>query len=153
MEILIEFPLDADGFLRRECPHCEQEFKWYHGPTDEAPADFVYGDTYFCPRCGRAADPDQWFTQEQISYQEAVVAAAAPGIIADAIEQEFKSSRNSGMTFKRGKADGPAEPDPLVEPDDMAMLAPPCHPWEPVKVPNDAVMPVHCLLCGQAFAV
>jgi hypothetical protein len=86
-------------------------------------------------------------------HQEAVVAAVAPGIIADALEQELKFSKNSGLTFKRGKADGPAEPDPLVEPDDMAMVAPPCHPWEPVKVPEDASMPIHCVLCGQAFTV
>ena len=24
----MEIPLDSDGFLRRECPTCEREFKW-----------------------------------------------------------------------------------------------------------------------------
>ena len=31
----VSFPLDSDGFIRRECPHCEREFKWHHGPANE----------------------------------------------------------------------------------------------------------------------
>ncbi len=37
-EVMLEIsmPLDSDGFLRRECPTCEREFKWLH--TLEKPA-------------------------------------------------------------------------------------------------------------------
>ena len=33
----VPLPLDSDGFLRRECPHCVQQFKWHHGPTADRP--------------------------------------------------------------------------------------------------------------------
>ena len=154
MEIGYELPLDADGFLRRKCPHCEQEFKWHHGPTEDAPSDFVYGDVYWCPRCGRAAALDQWFTQAQIDHQLAVVKAALPDVLGEALRSTSGSSSRSGITFSaKPSADRPSEPDPLVEPDDMDVIASPCHPWEPVKVPADAATPVYCLLCGEAYAV
>ena len=28
-------PLDSDGFLYRECPICEREFKWLHTPEGD----------------------------------------------------------------------------------------------------------------------
>ena len=36
MSLSIELPLDS-GFLRRECPNCQLEFKWHHGPTETTP--------------------------------------------------------------------------------------------------------------------
>lgn len=49
--------------------------------------------------------------------------------------------------------DVPAPPPPMVEPNDMQIIAPPCHPFEPVKVPDGDQGPFHCLLCGDKFAV
>lgn len=43
-------------------------------------------------------------------------------------------------------------PEPLVEPDDMLIVEPPCHPNEPVKVPEFATASLHCLICGSRFA-
>ncbi|GGT27906.1 hypothetical protein GCM10010271_34830 [Streptomyces kurssanovii] len=34
MEIPMNLPLDNDGFVRRECPHCVSQFKWHHGPAN-----------------------------------------------------------------------------------------------------------------------
>ena len=34
----------------------------------------------------------------------------------------------------------------------MIIVVPPCHPWEPVKVPGEAAARVHCLICAEAFA-
>lgn len=31
----ISMPLDSDGFLHRECPHCSREFKWLHAESDD----------------------------------------------------------------------------------------------------------------------
>ena len=44
-------------------------------------------------------------------------------------------------------------PDVLIEPSDMAIVASPCHPWEPVKIADYWRAPVHCLVCGQTFVV
>jgi hypothetical protein len=40
---------------------------------------------------------------------------------------------------------------PLVEPDDMTMVASPCHGFEPVKVADDWAEPLYCLVCGRPF--
>jgi hypothetical protein len=34
----MSMPLDSDGFLRRECPTCEREFKWFSTPEEEGTA-------------------------------------------------------------------------------------------------------------------
>lgn len=149
----ISFPLDADGFFRRECPNCEQEFKWHHGPTNDAPADFVYSDLYWCPRCGESAGPDSWWTQDQLDYQRQMMDGLVHDELRDAFKTALKPQRNSIISIKMDAGARPAVPDPLVEIDDMITVAAPCHPWEPVKVPVDAQAPFFCLLCGSAFAV
>jgi hypothetical protein len=30
---------------------------------------------------------------------------------------------------------------------------PPCHPWEPVKIPEQHGGQLHCLICGSPYAV
>ena len=146
----IPLPLDDDGFLRRECPHCSQQFKWHHGPTAEKPAGEVDPPVYSCPRCGVSAAPDQWWTEEQIAFIEEAGAGPVLREISDALEDAFSSIK--GITYKRGSGDEPEPPPALQEPNDMVIVAPPCHPWEPIKVPEEATSQVHCLLCGAAFA-
>jgi hypothetical protein len=153
MEISFSLPLDADGFLRRECPNCEREFKWHSGPTDDAPADFVYPDVYWCPLCGKAAALDTWWTPAQLEYQQEILGGVAHDYMADALKDAFKPTRNSFIKFDVKQSPRPSEPDPLVELDDMMMIAPPCHPWEPVKVPENSSAPYYCLICGEAYTV
>jgi len=146
----VQLPLDDDGFLRRECPHCSRQFKWHHGSTAERPSGEVDPPVYFCPRCGVSAAPDQWFTQEQIAYIEEAVTGPALREASDTIEKAFRGVK--GVTVKRDSFDEPEPPPTLQEPNDMVIVAPPCHPWEPVKVPDETTGEVHCLICGTAFA-
>jgi hypothetical protein len=44
-------------------------------------------------------------------------------------------------------------PPPGFEPEDMVAIEPPCHPQEPVKVPEGSQGPYHCLVCRTAFAL
>lgn len=141
MEISVSLPLDVDGFLRRECPTCEQQFKWFDGRTEGVPDDYVYPDVHWCPLCGKSAVLDQWWTPAQLEY--ARDAAAGPML------DELVSELGPAFTVE-GHSD---VPDPLVEPDDMVIIAGPCHPWEPVKVPDEASAPFFCLVCGEAYAV
>ncbi len=62
--------LDSDGFLRRECPHCLQEFKWHNGPTEDRPEGEEDPPVYHCPRCGASAAPDQWWTPEPMPLSQ-----------------------------------------------------------------------------------
>jgi ribosomal protein S27AE len=153
MDISISLPLDADGFLRRECPNCEQEFKWHHGKTEDAPEDFVYADVYWCPRCGQSAGHESWWTPTQLEYQQGVVSSAAHDYIGNALKDAFRPRSGSFVEVELDQGKRPIEPDPLVEPDDMVMITPPCHPWEPVKVPEGTRAPFFCLVCGAAYAV
>ena len=149
MDIPIQLPLDSDGFLRRECPHCEQQFKWHDGPANEEAEGHAPPPSYSCPLCGVPADHDSWWTQEQLDF---IHGSASPAIIQsvqDELARAFKGSKY--VTFK---ADGdiPDVPSSLTEPDDMQIVTSPCHAYEPIKVP-DGSGPYHCLVCGTAFAV
>jgi hypothetical protein len=50
-------------------------------------------------------------------------------------------------------ATGLPVPDALHEPNDMAIVQPPCHSWEPIKIPEQRGGRLHCLICGSPFAV
>lgn len=148
----LSFPLDNDGFFRRQCPHCESEFKWHSGPANEEAELAEPPVAYYCPLCGEPAPPDHWLTRTQVVYTQET---AAPMILQqgqDEFDEALRGSRD--FTYKSGDgSDFPETPSALVEPDDMRIVAPPCHEYEPVKVPDDANGPLHCLICGSRFAV
>lgn len=150
MSTSISLPLDSDGFLRRECPNCEQQFKWRPSQDgDPEPPQAV--DQYYCPLCGRSAGLDSWWTQEQLEHAQAAIMPEAMREIQDALGGAFRSSRH--VTFKAsGDLGNLPVPEPLHEPDDMVIVEPPCHPEEPVKVPPDSHGPFSCLVCGESFA-
>ncbi len=154
METSVQMPLDADGFLRRECPGCLRKFKWFYGETAERPNDVVDPDEYFCPYCGSAAPTDQWWTQEQLDY---AVSEASPEITRQAermIRTEVdKINRRSSFIELEVETSPSLTPPPLVEMNDMVMLASPCHDWEPIKVDESWAEALHCLVCGSTFRV
>jgi hypothetical protein len=130
-------PLDSDGFLRRECPTCEREFKWR--PSDaEAGDDVEPADDagYFCPYCGVQAPVDAWLTPAQLALAQ------------DIVVREFVEP----MVSKLGANEASGKPDPLTEVDDMTLAVFPCHPSEPLKVLDDWGKPVRCLICGKLSA-
>lgn len=153
MEIEIEFPLDAHGFLRRQCPNCQREFKWHHGPTEDVPPDAPDPQEYYCPYCGQVAGDDQWYTDDQVeTIQAAVLEEVGPqleSLLEDAATTKPGSMVRTSVSFER--TPGPA---PLVEPeDDLAAVASPCHEYEPIKVTSDWHAPLHCLICGRPFTL
>lgn len=154
MSMSTELPTD-DGFLRRECPHCEREFKWHHGPTEERPTDAVDPLVYTCPLCGDTAPPDHWWTKAQLEYAQQAAVGPAMRSIADELKGAFgKPKKGDLITISMDvDFDEPEPPHALLEPSDMTVVLSPCHPYEPIKVPDDWTDPVHCLLCGQKFAL
>jgi Zn ribbon nucleic-acid-binding protein len=149
----ISLPLD-DGFLRRECPSCGRQFKWHHGPTDDRPEDAVDTDVYFCPYCGYSAPIDQWWTSDQVEYIEQIGLGEATRAVGDMFEDLERQTRsNSMIQFKATSGDAPEPPDMMHEPSDMMVVESPCHPWEPIKAGDDWDDPLHCLICGEEFAI
>lgn len=155
MEIPISFPVDRDGFLRRECPHCGKQFKWHNGPANAEAEEHPPPPAYHCPMCGQPAAHDSWWTQEQIAYAEAQAAPSVAQFIEESVDELFKGFKNNQYVRleRSGHADIPDAPAPLVETDDGRIVTSPCHSYEPVKIPDDYAGTIHCLICGAAFAL
>lgn len=154
MNIDVSLPLDSDGFLRRECPHCMQQFKWHSGPANEEAERHASPPAYHCPLCGQPAGHDSWWTQEQLDYIQAASAPAVTRFIDDQVGKMLKSMKSKHFKIKQtGHMREPDHPNPLVEADDMVIVASPCHAYEPVKIPDQHHSPLHCLVCGSAFAI
>jgi hypothetical protein len=156
VEFSVSVPLDADGFLRRDCPTCQREFKWFEGRTEDTPDNWEDPEQYFCPYCGVPADTDSWFTQAQAAYIEQTLSAHASDLFEDELDDIARGINRQGGPIRMsvsGGARDTAPPPPLSEPNDMVAVASPCHPFEPVKVLDVWGEPLHCLVCGSAFTL
>ncbi len=151
VSISVSLPLDSDGFLRRECPSCEQQFKWFTHGRDDPDAEPI--EQYFCPLCGAPSGNDSWWKPEQLEYGTGSVGPELDRHVNDLMREAFKGIK--GLSFKSNSdfTLGIATPAPLHEPDDMVIVESPCHPHAPTKVPDATAQPLHCLICGQPFAV
>lgn len=150
IRIPMNLPLDSDGFLRRECPTCEREFKWFSHDEGDSNAEPV--SQYFCPLCGEPAAINAWWTPAQLEYGYASGGPEIDRAVQSAVSDMFKDIK--GFEFKPNSSFSldVETPDSLVEPDDMMIVEPPCHPNEPLKVPAGALERLHCLVCGVPFA-
>lgn len=154
MQIDIAMYTDQDGFLRRQCPNCDRQFKWHHGPANAEAETQPPPPAYYCPLCGQPASHDAWYTEDQIAHIQATVQVAGEGFMED-IAKGFATGSGSGIKFEyRPPAGGRASmPAALTDPGDMQIVASPCHPWEPFKIPDGTDPPVHCIVCGEAFGL
>jgi hypothetical protein len=150
VNVAMSISFDGEGFLRRECPTCEREFKWLPSDGDE---DAATPDAagYYCPYCAVQAQ-DGWLTKAQVEAAHATVMKE----IVDPMLGDFTRSlqrSGSGMIKVSGKHTPSPEPPDLSEPDDMRRVDFSCHPSEPLKVLDDWAAPVHCLICGTPAPV
>lgn len=149
-----ELPTDNDGFARRQCSSCGRQFKWHVGPVSDEAEEHPDADVYYCPFCGLPAESGDWFTPEQEESVEALAHRAMMPKLDEMMGSFLDGLKSSFIKVERtGHLDIPDGPDPLVEPDDMGIVASPCHAYEPIKIPEDWTEPVHCLVCGARFAV
>ena len=151
--IPMSLPLDADGFLRRECPNCERQFKWWPTPPsedgyDEGTREAV--EAYVCPYCYEPTDPNAWWTKEQLEYAQQLAAAEVLGPPLHRLKSRNRQSR--GIRFDVSLP-SLSSPEPLTEPDDMVRVDVPCHPEEPIKIDEDWEQEVACLVCGIRYPV
>lgn len=152
-EVTLEMslPLDSEGFLRRECPTCERQFKWLTNSDDEADSAVPDDAGYFCPYCGVQASADSWLTQAQVDLAQNIVQRQLLGpMLKDFGRSLDRSGRRSGGLVRVSmEYDEPDELDPLTEADDMRRVDFACHPGEPVKVLDDWDRALRCLVCGE----
>jgi hypothetical protein len=120
---------------------------------EEAEAE-LSAAVYYCPLCGEPApsDSDAWLAEELLAYAMGVAAQAWMREIQRELKDAFGSSRRSGIRFEANPADIPEVPAALAEPSDMQIIGSPCSSYVPVRIPDDAPGPFHCLICGEQFA-
>jgi hypothetical protein len=155
VSIPMSLPLDGDGFLRRECPTCEREFKCLVSQDDDDATPAPEGG-YFCPYCAVQAPPDAWWTKDQLETAKAlmyreVVAPELEGL-QRSVDQLNRQSGGFIDITARLEVDEPDEPASLTEIDDMQHVEFVCHPDDPVKVLDDWERSVHCMVCGESAA-
>lgn len=153
MHIDFTISKDEDGFIWRQCPACEYKFKWHDGPVHGHDDDMSVA-AYYCPDCGQSADLSEWFTHEQI---EAAQNAAMPKLqqtLIDGLSQIGRPRRSSLLKID-WNIDMPEIGTTQLEShnDDFDIVASPCHPHEPIKVPIYEDQDFHCLVCGNMFRV
>jgi len=153
-------PLDGDGFLRRECPTCEREFKWLPSPPGQTVEDATSGgdiSSYTCPYCGIQAPAGSWATKAQVELAQSVVLREIVGPQLEEFGRELKRlNRETGglITFSAKVEHNQPTTDPtLTESDDMRRVDFACHPDEPIKILEDWHGDVYCLVCGTAATV
>jgi DNA-directed RNA polymerase subunit RPC12/RpoP len=92
--VSIDLPTDDEGMLPRQCPNCDGQFA-IHGET--------YQEEHYlnlrCPYCGWVAEFDEFLTEEQATYGEAVAENEARRMLeeefADAFEDAFSGVGSS----------------------------------------------------------
>jgi hypothetical protein len=153
-------PLDSDGFLRRECPACEREFKWLPTPSDAAVADTDSGEAirpYTCPYCGIQAPADSWATKAQVELAQSIVMRELvdPQLNELGRQLERMNRETGGLITLSAQVehDQPTSDPTLTESDDMRRIDFECHPGEPLKIAEDWHDDVFCLVCGTAATV
>lgn len=142
-------PLDDDGFLRRECPRCERELKWRPDEDDVNPEDVVPTpeEGYACPYCAGRAPADHWWTKPQLMHAEQL---AASEILGPELKQLERRPDPGSMISLSVKVDVPDTPAPITDdPNDMRRVDFACHPSEPVKILQNWMGDVHCLICAM----
>jgi hypothetical protein len=145
-ETTMSLPLDPDGFLRRACPTCEREFKWFQSADGEGDPVPVGG--YYCPYCEIQGPPDSWWTEAQLDLARNTVARNIVGPELQRFAHDIGRNSSAFIRFE-AKAEIPSALDPLFEPNDMRPVRFACHPAEPVKVLDDWDRAVHCLVCSR----
>mgnify|MGYP000008800761 CR=1 FL=1 len=144
----MEVRLDADGFVRRQCPRCRRQWKWLASSFQQGPVP----THIYCPYCGHAAPPDQWWTRAQIEYAKALVMSDVMGPALERLARNWKRLNRPGSLVRfESSYRNPRRPTPPAEPNDMRKAVPPCHPEKPVKVLEDWHGALHCPACGQRF--
>jgi len=148
-EISVGIPLDGDGFVLRECPACEREFRW-HVSADEDEGLPAPADGYSCPYCKKQAPPDSWFTKAQADF---LTATALHEMVGPQLDEMLGGlASDSGLLRVEVTSSVAGEkPPPLDENFDAETrrVEFSCHPTEPVKVDRDWQGPVYCVICSS----
>jgi hypothetical protein len=172
VELIVPFPLDYEGFLRRECPLCRREFKvlltkeelnalaqerldsFMIEPEkeDETEESDSGSSDHYCPYCGQSASKDSWWTQEQLEYSKIFAKNIMARIINEhlirPLERNF-GHQSSGLISIKFTGHEMQEEDPWISPEtnDMENYDLPCC-GRKIKIEPGNLNRVYCYFCG-----
>ncbi len=99
MELSIKLPVDNDGFIEYECPHCKKVFRL----NKNLFADNEDCQELHCPYCGLISETKKFYTSECVEY----INKRAEQVALEEIHKTFKDmerkTKNSLIRFKAGK--------------------------------------------------
>lgn len=176
IKINLSFPLDNDGFFRRECPFCYKEFKillekeeltditqkgidsfmieMKEKATDLD--DIEHSETEFtCPYCGQRASKDNWWTQGQLAY----VGIIAKNIMIKKVNENFirplkKTFNKSSSDMFSIRFDGKEikQQEPCISPEinDMEIFNLSCCQRK-IKIEKNWNDIIYCFFCGFPY--
>lgn len=172
----LSFPLDKDGFFRRECPFCRREFKillkkdeltdiarkgidsFMIKPEEETTGsdESARSETEFiCPYCGQRASSNNWWTQEQLAYIGIVVKNIMAKMINECLihplKENFGKSAND-MASIQFKSREMKQQEPWISPEvnDMEVFDLPCCQRK-IKIEENWTEVTHCFFCGFPY--
>lgn len=90
LELSVSVPLDEDGYLVFQCPHCEDRYKLL-------PAEFEEDDVInvFCPYCGLQAELNESFTPEVVAAIQQIAMNRVSQLFEDAMREVARSSKGT----------------------------------------------------------
>jgi uncharacterized Zn-finger protein len=135
-----QIPLDDDGYLRRECPSCEREFK--RGTRRSSTSRDSANDWLFCPYCGRQAQASRWLTKSQVKFTK--------NLVANHVEQRKSHVGFKSLNLLAFRTQSDVAHAGMSEPNDMARVDMVCHPRESIKISEEWIGNVRCPRCGTA---
>ena len=148
-EILhVSIPLDEDGFLRRECPECQREFK-LQVTSDEESEHTV--EKLFCPYCGASATLEHWHTKAQVAYfQDKVFAEVIYPQLGKLENSLRRLETRDGLFSIKVDLKKPPKKTPQIAPEsnDMRLVRFTCC-GETIKILEDWEDQIHCVICGN----
>ena len=150
-ETSMSIPLDSDGFVRRQCPTCERELKWFVNQGDDAEETPEPEGGFYCPYCAVQAPGGEWHTEAQVELAKSILLEQFVEPQLDDFKRSVeRMNKPGGFISVRVEREKSEPADPLTEADDMKRVDFPCHPEAPTKVLDDWTREVHCPICGAA---
>lgn len=169
----VYFPLDEEGFFRRQCPLCRREFKvllkqdelinlseeavnTYLIESEEERMESVDDGTEqiesVCPYCGQRAPRNSWLTQEQRAYVRVIGHNILAKLVNEQLIRPMKRAfpkRSSGLISIHFEGKEMEQHEPCISPEtnDMEVFDLPCCERR-IKILDSWDRVVHCFLCG-----
>lgn len=169
----ISFPLDDEGFFRRECPLCCREFKVlleneelndikqkgidsFMIEQSEKNAQSEEGDEpdreFTCPYCGQSSSINSWWTEEQNAYIKVYVENIMAKLVNENLIRPLKRNfgkSSSGLISLEFKGDEIRQKEPWISPEsnDMEIFNLPCCNRK-LKIKEEWKDKVYCFFCG-----